>query len=196
MVHYFNFGIHVVAFYYCPKNLKTQIYGLLGSRRDRALHRLLDHYLFRWNDRKRLETRWINAAFSRRLVESCFGGSKHFVGFVIPNELFPNLQRYLFINLGLKNSNDTKMSRACMVGLGTVAFFYILVGNVGYAMYGSNVQTNFLLNLKIDDLSDFLFYAMNGGFLISIFFSFPVMFFGARNNFIALIQIIMTRNKG
>lgn len=34
-----------------------------------------------------------------------------------------------------------------MVGLGIVAFFYILVGNVGYAMYGPNVQTNFLLNL-------------------------------------------------
>lgn len=37
---------------------------------------------------------------------------------------------------GLKNSNDTKMSRACLVGLCTVAFFYILAGNVGYAMYG------------------------------------------------------------
>lgn len=83
-----------------------------------------------------------------------------------------------------------------MVGLGTVAFFYILVGNVGYAMYGSNVQTNFLLNLKIDDLNDFLFFSMNGGFLISVFFSLPVMFFGARNNFIALIQIIATRKKG
>lgn len=88
------------------------------------------------------------------------------------------------------------MSRACMVGLSTVAFSYILVGNVGYTMYGQDVQTNFLLNLKIDDLSDILYFGMNGGFLLSIFFSFPVMFFGARNNFIALIQQFMTRNKG
>ncbi len=88
------------------------------------------------------------------------------------------------------------MSRACMVGLSTVAFSYILVGNVGYTMYGQDVQTNFLLNLKIDDLSDVLYFGMNGGFLLSIFFSFPVMFFGARNNFIALIQMFMTRNKG
>ena len=88
------------------------------------------------------------------------------------------------------------MSRASLVGLCTVAFFYILVGNLGYAMYGKDVQTNFLLNLKIDDLSDVLFFGMNGGFLISVFFSFPVMFFGARNNFIALIQMFMTRNKG
>ncbi len=83
-----------------------------------------------------------------------------------------------------------------MVGLSTVAFSYILVGNVGYTMYGQDVQTNFLLNLKIDDLSDILYFGMNGGFLLSIFFSFPVMFFGARNNFIALIQQFMTRNKG
>jgi hypothetical protein len=99
------------------------------------------------------------------------------------------------LNIGLKNSNDTKMSRASVVGLGVVAFFYILVGNVGYAMYGSSVETNFLLNLKIDDLEDWLFYGMNGGFLISIFFSFPVMFFGARNNFIALCQMFAERNK-
>ncbi len=62
-------------------------------------------------------------------------------------------------------------------------------------MYGNTVQTNFLLNLKIDNLNDVLYFGMNGGFLISIFFSFPVMFFGARNNFIAIIQIFMTRNK-
>lgn len=31
------------------------------------------------------------------------------------------------------------MSRASLVGLCTVGFFYILVGNVGYAMYGKDV---------------------------------------------------------
>jgi hypothetical protein len=34
---------------------------------------------------------------------------------------------------------------------------------------------------------------MNAGFLISVFFSFPVMFFGARNNFIALMKLIALR---
>ena len=62
-------------------------------------------------------------------------------------------------------------------------------------MYGSKLQTNFLLNLKIDDLNDFLFWGMNGGFLLSVFFSFPVMFFGARNNFIALLQMFLNINK-
>ena len=63
-------------------------------------------------------------------------------------------------------------------------------------MYGPKVKTNFLLNLKIDDLNDVLFWGMNGGFLVSVFFSFPVMFFGARNNFVALVQMFLNRNNG
>jgi hypothetical protein len=69
------------------------------------------------------------------------------------------------------------------------------VGLIGSAMYGSKLQTNFLLNLKIHELNDFLFWGMNGGFLLSVFFSFPVMFFGARNNFIALLQMFLNINK-
>ena len=34
---------------------------------------------------------------------------------------------------------------------------------------------------------------MNGGFLISVFFSFPIMFFGARNNFIEIIKILILK---
>lgn len=63
-------------------------------------------------------------------------------------------------------------------------------------MYGPTVETNFLLNLTLEGLNDFLFWGMNAGFLLSVFFSFPVMFFGARNNFIALIQMFMNRKKG
>lgn len=36
---------------------------------------------------------------------------------------------------------------------------------------------------------------MNGGFLVSVFFSFPVMFFGARNNFIAIMKLIILKLK-
>lgn len=39
---------------------------------------------------------------------------------------------------------------------------------------------------------------MNIGFLISVFFSFPVMYFGARNNFIAIaktLSLIIRKNK-
>ena len=37
------------------------------------------------------------------------------------------------------------------------------------------------------------FYILNSTFLISIFFAFPIMFFGARNNFIALIKLVMIK---
>lgn len=49
---------------------------------------------------------------------------------------------------GLKNSNDEKMNKAAMVGLWSVAVCYILVGLIGYTLYGSKLQTDFLLNLK------------------------------------------------
>jgi hypothetical protein len=40
-------------------------------------------------------------------------------------------------------------------------------------------------------MGPFLYYTMNVGFLISITFSFPIMFFGGRNNFIAIINAII-----
>jgi amino acid permease len=107
---------------------------------------------------------------------------------------FPIYKGKLFVILGLKNSCDEKMSKASLTGLLTVAFFYIITGNIGYALYGSKVQANFLLNLESEDINHILYFGMNGGFLISVFFSFPVMFFGARNNFIALGKMVLTKN--
>ena len=128
------------------------------------------------------------------------------VATVIPNimlalsfqmNFFPIFKGIHFMIIqGLKNSNDAKMEKACLVALCSVGLCYILVGMIGSAMYGPEVETNFLLNLRIDDLNDFLFWGMNGGFLLSVFFSFPVMFFGARNNFVALLQMFLNRNKG
>lgn len=37
---------------------------------------------------------------------------------------------------------------------------------------------------------------MNGGFLVSVFFSFPVMFFGARNNFINITKMVILSIRG
>jgi amino acid permease len=67
------------------------------------------------------------------------------VAAVIPNimlalayhmNFFPIYKGILIDNLGLKNSNDSKMGKASLVGLAVVGFFYILVGNIGYALYG------------------------------------------------------------
>jgi hypothetical protein len=41
------------------------------------------------------------------------------------------------------------------------------------------------------DTNEALYLIMNIGFLASVFFSFPVMYFGARNNFIAIIKSVV-----
>lgn len=137
MVYFTRFGCFLIAFCSRSKNIKTQVYGIFRSLRNRSFYGLSCNNFFWLNGRKRLETWSWNATFPWRLVKSRLNDSKHYACFSISDELFPHLQRYLIIFMkGLKNSNDTKMSRACLVGLCTVAFFYILVGNVGYAMYG------------------------------------------------------------
>ena len=39
------------------------------------------------------------------------------------------------------------------------------------------------------------FFILNSTFLISIFFAFPIMFFGSRNNFIALIKLALQKEE-
>ena len=43
---------------------------------------------------------------------------------------------------------------------------------------------------KNDTLRGIIFFVINISFIISIFFAFPIMFFGCRNNFIALVKLI------
>jgi hypothetical protein len=49
--------------------------------------------------------------------------------------------------------------------------------------------------LERNDINDVLYFGMNLGFLLSVFFSFPVMFFGARNNFIAIMKTVLSKGK-
>lgn len=83
------------------------------------------------------------------------------------------------------------MTKASLFGLLGCAFFYFLVGSIGYCIYGREVKGNFLLNFDKNDINEGLFIILNFGFLVSVFFSFPVMFFGARNNFIAITKTIV-----
>ena len=86
------------------------------------------------------------------------------------------------------------MAKASLTGICTCSFFYILTGIIGYVLYGSETKANFLLMLEKEDINIVLYYGMNLGFLLSVFFSFPVMFFGARNNFIAIIKTIIAKD--
>lgn len=91
----------------------------------------------------------------------------------------------------MKEGRDEKMGKASIAGLMACSFFYILVGNMGSCRYGKETKGNFLMNFDRKDINEGLYLLMNGGFLISVFFSFPVMFFGARNNFISITKMII-----
>lgn len=39
----------------------------------------------------------------------------------------------------MRNSNDQKMAKASAVGLGACTLFYLIVGNIGYALNGYGV---------------------------------------------------------
>jgi hypothetical protein len=92
------------------------------------------------------------------------------------------------------------MAKAAFVGVCACAYFYILVGIMGYCLI-DGIVANFLevFDTHFHEKPNApLFYIANAGFLVSVTFSFPIMFFGARNNFIAIantIKLVLIRNK-
>ena len=113
----------------------------------------------------------------------------------VPNIFFAITFQNNFFPLfkGLKNSNDKRMAQVSLMGGLFCATSYILVGLIGYHYFGEGVSANFLSSFHYATFSKPFFFLLNTSFLISIFFAFPIMFFGCRNNFIALIQLFLDR---
>ena len=95
---------------------------------------------------------------------------------------------------GMRNVSDRKYLLASLTGLGFCVFAYLLVGILGYDYAGANIEANFLNSLSYHKINAAFFFPINFCFLLSIFFAFPIMFFGCRNNFIALIKLVMLRD--
>lgn len=95
---------------------------------------------------------------------------------------------------GMSGANDAKMIKAVTTGLTFCLCSYLLIGILAYAYVGPDITPNFLQSLKIDKLGTFFFIIINFSFLSSLFFAFPIMFFGGRNNFIALVKLVMTKD--
>ena len=111
----------------------------------------------------------------------------------IPNILLAFLYQMNFFPIykGLNGASDKKMLNASLVG--TIACFviYTITGLLGYFSYGLLIETsNFLQALDINQTGKPLYIIMNSVFLLSVLCSFPLIFYGARNNFIALIKVI------
>ena len=92
---------------------------------------------------------------------------------------------------GMKNVTDRKYARASMAGLAFCILSYLLVGILGYNYAGQDISANFLKSLEYGRVNDFFYFTINIFFLTSVFCAFPIMFFGCRNNFIALIKLVI-----
>lgn len=107
-----------------------------------------------------------------------------------------NFQMNFFpIFKGMKNVTDKKMSMAALAGIGFCVCSYLLVGLLGYAYAGKEAKANFLTTLDYNKLPHGFFFIINFFFLISIYFAFPIMFFGCRNNFIAIMKLIFLKDE-
>ncbi len=91
------------------------------------------------------------------------------------------------------------MGFASLAGILICSGSYLLVGIMGYHLVhtinGSTegIQANFLKSLPYSTVKPAIFFIVNCGFLLSVFFAFPIMFFGCRNNFIALMQLLLAK---
>ena len=111
----------------------------------------------------------------------------------IPNILLAFLYQMNFFPIykGLEGSTDKKMLNSSLIGTVACFLIYSTTGLLGYLSYGIFLKSsNFLESLNRNDTGTALYIIMNAIFLLSVLCSFPLIFYGARNNFIALFKII------
>jgi amino acid permease len=111
----------------------------------------------------------------------------------IPNILLAFLYQMNFFPIykGMKNSSDRKMLNASWTGCISCFFIYSSVSFLGYLTYGNAInKSNFLRFLNKEQIGEVLYLVINLVFLGSVLCSFPIIFFGARNNFIALFKVL------
>lgn len=76
------------------------------------------------------------------------------------------------------------MMIVCSLGMSFATVFYLLVGMMGFAIFGKEIQTNFLMVVTPENIGRVGFIILNLTFYISTVLTTPLVFFGARNNFL------------
>ena len=69
-----------------------------------------------------------------------------FVALTFQVNLFPVFK-------GMTKSSDSKMKKVSLVAICTCVIFYIIIGNIGYCIYGNKVKGNFLLTFNRGDIN-------------------------------------------
>ncbi len=80
------------------------------------------------------------------------------------------------------------MLKVSQWGLLSSFALYLVVGFFGYATVGSKVSSNFLKGFQVKELGEPLYIILNVTFVISSTCSFPVIFYGGRNNLLFIIK--------
>ena len=93
----------------------------------------------------------------------------------------------------MDNPTDKRMIKSCWIGLLLCFIIYFLVAFFGYATYGSEItKTNFLVVIDPNEDGIALYIIMNISFIVNVLFSMPVIFFSARNCFMAFLDILFS----
>ena len=112
-----------------------------------------------------------------------------FLAFTFQFNFFP-------VYKSLNDASDARMRKVTLTSLSMVLGFYILVALCGYISYGSSITNEGLIDcFTVKDLSAPLYLILMTSFLLSSTLSFPLMFFGARNNIWSVILSISKRVK-
>lgn len=71
------------------------------------------------------------------------------------------------------------------MAMATTCYFIVMLN--GYALFGEKTTTNLLKQITPEIVSLPAFYILNGAFYLSTLLTTPLVFYGARNNFLQLI---------
>ena len=119
-----------------------------------------------------------------------------FLAFLFQFNVFP-------IYLSLKEKNLETMMKATKIGVGYSLFIFLIVGIVGFLLYGLNMNDTLLNNFSDDmtkfrDISGFikfLIIIISISFVTTCLTSFPILFLSLRENFVNSLIFCM-KNMG
>jgi len=146
---------------------------------------------------------FIKSVLDKDSVNNPVGGMRMFpndwfkAAAAVPNVLLALSYQMNFFPVfkGMRVPSDAGMTKAVLIAVIFCTSSYLMLGIMGYDYVGEIASANFLNYLDYNKVDGPFFFIINFGFLLSIFFAFPIMFFGCRNNFIALIQLMTLKGK-
>jgi len=94
----------------------------------------------------------------------------------------------------LKEKNNRSMMKASILGTTMSCGVFLVVGFIGYIIYGNEIEGTIIGNLS--DSTDAITMVAKVAYTISSTMSFPLLYLGARNNIEYLIVDAIKHNKG